>query len=142
MNAEACHACTIAIGKEVRHMKKIWLYLAVICLVLVVGSAFGDTYTSTSRDRSADPDSMINALDPTNAPGTTMLVYKTRWGFTVADMIGEGGSAAGGMSERQDSVVNYLDPTNAPSEKILKATTGEVMRDDPNSLVHQISPAD
>ena len=122
-------------------MKKIWLILAVICLVLAAGAAFGDEYTTT-KGWASDPDSLINLLDPSNAPAPA-VPHTGLMGLTEEGLPGAGGSAAGGPSEIRDSLVNYLDPSFVPAvAKIPKKTTTEVMRFDPGSVIHQISPTE
>ena len=121
-------------------MKKIGLILAVIGLVLAAGSVFGDEYTTNSKGWASDPDSLINFLDPSNAPAP-VVPHTGLMGLTEEGLPGAGGSAAGGRGEIQDSLVNYLDPSFAPAaERIPKKTTTEVMRFDPASGIHQISP--
>ena len=123
-------------------MKKIGLIVTVICLVLVAGSAFSDEYT-TGKAWASDPDSMINLLDPSNAPAP-IVPHTGLMGLTEEGLPGAGGSAAGGVSEIRDSLVNYLDPSFAPSAvKFPKKTTTEVMRFDRDSGIHhQISPVE
>jgi len=77
-------------------MKKIGLIVVVICLILAVGTALGDEYTTYSKSSAGDPDSMINLLDP----------------------------------------------SNAPAERIPKKLMGGVLRIDPDSGIHQISPVE
>jgi hypothetical protein len=117
-------------------MKKIGLILAVIGLVLVAGSALGDEYTNT-KGWASDPDSLINFLDPSNAPAPVVR-HTGLMGLTEEGLPGAGGSAAGGRSEMRDSLVNYLDPSYEPA--IPKKLTTGVMRFDPDSGIHQISP--
>ena len=122
-------------------MKKIWLLLVMICLVLVAGTAFGDEFTTKTNDWASNPDSLINVLDPSNAPAPIVPAHRGLLGLTEEGLPGAGGSAAGGRSETRDSLVNYLDPSNAPAEKIPKRSTTEFMRDNPDSLIYQISPS-
>jgi hypothetical protein len=120
-------------------MKKIGLILAVIGLVLAAGSVFGDEYTTNAKGWAGDPDSLINFLDPSNAPAP-IVPHRGLMGLTEEGLPGAGGSAAGGRGVMRDSLVNYLDPSYEPAERIPKKTNTEVMRYDPDSLIHQISP--
>ena len=100
-------------------MKKIGLIIAVICLILAVGSALGDEYTANSRGWAGDPDSMINLLDPSNAP-EPVIPHKGLMGLNEEGLPGARGSAAGGRQEMPDSLVNYLDPSYEPAVNVLK----------------------
>ncbi|MGB9081151.1 MAG: hypothetical protein WCD00_07610 [Desulfuromonadaceae bacterium] len=120
-------------------MKKIGLIVAVICLILAVGSALGDEYTTNSKGWASDPDSMINILDPSNAPAR-VIPHKGLMGLTEEGLPGDKGSAAGGRSEVRDSLVNYLDPSYTPA--IAKKIATGALRFDPGSGVHEISPVE
>ena len=123
-------------------MKKIWMLVAVLCLVLAAGSAFGEEYGTMAKDPTSDPDSLINFLDPSNAPGAIMPAHKGLLGLTEEGLPGAGGWAAGGRGEMKDSLLFYLDPSYAPAEFVPKKTTTEVKPIDPDSIIHQISPVD
>jgi len=120
-------------------MKKVGLFLAVICLVLAAGSVFGDEYTTKAKDPTSNPDSLINFLDPSNAPGVTVPAQE---GLTEEGLPGARGSAAGGRSEFKDSMLNYLDPSYEPVERMQIKTAPEVKPIGPDSLIRQISPID
>jgi hypothetical protein len=120
-------------------MKKIMLFLTVIILVLAVGSAFGDEYATKTMGWASDPDSLINVLDPSNAPAP-IIPHKGLMGLTEEGLPGARGSAAGGLRETPDSLVNYLDPSYEPAERIPKKLMTGVFRIDPDSGIHQISP--
>lgn len=122
-------------------MKKIGLIIAVICLILAVGSALGDEYTANSKGWASDPDSIINLLDPSNAPAP-VIPHKGLMGLNEEGLPGTQGSAAGGRQEMPDSLVNYLDPSYEPAERIPKKLMTGVLRIDPDSGIHQISPVE
>jgi hypothetical protein len=121
-------------------MKKIGLILAVICLVLSAGLAFGNENAVKPSGGINDPDSLINLLDPSNAPAA-VIPHTGLMGLTEEGLPGAKGSAAGGPTEVRDSLVNYLDPSYEPARNMPKKTS-EAMRFDPGSVVHQISPTD
>jgi hypothetical protein len=118
-------------------MKKIGLIVAVIFLVLAAGVVFGDEYGMETKGWASDPDSLINFLDPSNAPAPK-VPHKGLMGLTEQGLPGAGGTAAGGPSEVRDSLVNYLDPSYTPGVP-KKFATG-ALRIDPDSGIHQISP--
>jgi hypothetical protein len=121
-------------------MKKIGLIVAaVICLILAVGTALGDEYTTNSKGWAGDPDSMINFLDPSNAP-VPVIPHKGLMGLTEEGLPGAKGSAAGGQREMTDSLVNYLDPSITPAERVPKKLMSGILRIDPDSGIHRISP--
>ena len=120
-------------------MKKIGLIVTVIFLVLAAGVVFGDDYGTSTKGWASDPDSLINSLDPSNAPAL-MVPHTGLMGMTEEGLPGAKGSAAGGRSETTDSLVNYLDPSYEPPERIPKKLTSGAFRNDPASGIHQISP--
>jgi hypothetical protein len=122
-------------------MKKIGLIVVVICLILAVGTALGDEYTTNSKVWAGDPDSMINLLDPSNAPAPA-IPHKGLMGLTEEGLPGAKGSAAGGQRVTPDSLVNYLDPSYEPAERIPKKLMSGVLRIDPDSGIYQISPVE
>jgi hypothetical protein len=121
-------------------MKKIGLILAILCLVVAVGTAFGDEYTDT-KAWGSNPDSLIYYLDPSNAPAPQVL-HTGLMGLNEEGLPGARGSAAGGAGEIRDSLVNYLDPEFVPAAVKFpkKSATVDFMRYEPDSLTHQISP--
>ena len=120
-------------------MKKLLLIISVLCLVLAAGAVFGEEYTINTTGWGSDPDSLINALDPENAP-IPIVPHKGLLGLTEEGLPGARGYAAGGPSETRDSLVNYLDPSFEPGMP-KKLKTG-VLLFDPDSMVHQISPVE
>lgn len=122
-------------------MKKIGLIVAVIILVLAVGSAFGDEYATKTMGWASDPDSLINFLDPSNAPAP-IIPHKGLMGLTEEGLPGARGVAAGGLRETTDSLVNYLDPSFEPATGIPKKLMTGVLRIDPDSGIHKISPVE
>ena len=116
-------------------MKKIGLIVAVIFLVLVAGAVFGAE--TEARGWASDPDSLINFLDPSNAPAPA-VPHRGLMGLTEEGLPGARGTAAGGPSEVRDSLVNYLDPSYTPA--MPQKLTAGALRFDPDSMVHQTSP--
>ena len=110
-----------------------------ICLVLAVGSAFGDEYATNTKGWASNPDSLINFLDPSNAPAP-IVPHTGLMGLTEEGLTGAKGSAAGGRSVTTDSLVTYLDPSYEPPDRIPKKLTSGVFRIDPDSGIYQISP--
>lgn len=96
------------------------MLLAVICFVLIAGFAFGDEYTMESKGGPNDPDSLINTLDPGNAPAQMIPAHKGLMGLNEEGLPGAYGSAAGGRREIQDTFLNYLNPSNELGETIQK----------------------
>ncbi len=118
-------------------MKKIGLIVAVIFLILAAGAVFGAEYATETKGWASDPDSLINFLDPSNAPAP-VVPHRGLMGLTEEGLPGARGAAAGGPSEVRDSLVNYLDPSYTPA--IPKKLTTGALRFDPDSMVHQTSP--
>jgi hypothetical protein len=104
-------------------MKRVIVLLVVVGVVVAFGSAFA-----------LEKDSMINYLDPSNAP----VVKATE--ATGLQGLPAGGSGAGGMGENADSFINYLDPSNAPKARV-KEPAAKIVRDDPDGFVHTIDPS-
>jgi len=94
-------------------MKKIGLIFVIAFLLLVSASAFGNENMMKGNGWAANPDSMINQLDPSNAP-TIIPAHSGLMGLTEEGLPGAGGSAAGGPREARDSFVNYVDPSSVP----------------------------
>ena len=109
-------------------MKKIMLLLSVIGLVLVFGLSFAEEGMTKTRGPMGDPDSLINFLDPSNAPVATVPLHRGLLGLTEEGLPGAGGSAAGDMSENPDSLIHYLDPSNVPGTRVTgKAGVGVIL---------------
>lgn len=112
--------------KEAMTMKKILGFVSVVGLSLVFGLGFAE-----AKDATLDPDSMINYLDPSNAPARV-----------APKATGEAtGSAVGGMRENPDSLINSLDPSNAPSAARPKGIVVAAAPANLDSIIHFISPA-
>ncbi len=120
-------------------MKRIISILMLLGMFLVVVTAFGMETAAIAKDSTLDPDSMVNYLDPTNAPVAAVAEHRGLMGLTEWGLPGIGGSAAGGMGENPDSIVYHLDPTNAPSERI---PTGQsrIVPENFDSIIHFLSP--
>lgn len=123
-------------------MKKIlWMIIAALGMVLVVGTALAaEKNVMVFKDPTADPDSMINTLDPSNAPVRVVPAHRGLLGLTEEGLPGVKGAAAGGMGEKTDSLINDLDPSNAPGARIMKGSAVTTRRDDPDSFIHIIAP--
>ena len=121
-------------------MKKIMLLLMVIGLVLVFGISFAEEGMATAKGTMNDPDSLINYLDPSNAPVVKVPAHRGLLGLTEEGLPGAGGSAAGGM-ENPDSFINYLDPSNAPGTRFTGKAGVGVIRDNPDSIIHTLDPS-
>ena len=122
-------------------MKRIMLLLTVIGLVLVFGLSFAEEGMATTKGPMDDPDSLINYLDPSNAPVVKVPAERGMFGVTEEGLPGAGGSAAGGLSENPDSFINYLDPTNAPGARVTEKVARGVVRDNPDSIIHTLDPS-
>jgi hypothetical protein len=110
--------------EEVLAMKRIIVLVAVVGVVVAFGSAFAFA-----------EESMINYLDPSNAP----VVKATE--ATGLMGLPEGGSGAGGRGENPESFINYLDPSNAPASRVVKGPAAAITRDDPDGFIHTIDPS-
>jgi hypothetical protein len=120
-------------------MKRIISVLMLIGIFLIVVTAFGAETVAIAKDSTLDPDSMVNYLDPTNAPAAAVAEHRGLLGLTEWGLPGIGGSAAGGMGDNPDSMLYVLDPTNAPSERI---ATGQkkIVPENRESIIHFLSP--
>jgi hypothetical protein len=121
--------------KEAMTMKRILVFAAALGLCLVFGLAFAGENITKTKDATLDPDSLINYLDPINAPARVVPEATGLFGLEVT------GSAAGSMRENPDSLINFLDPANAPSATVPRGPAARVAPDNPDSVIHFISPA-
>jgi hypothetical protein len=121
------------IEKE-KKMKKTLMVLMTVMLAATLGTAYANESAAARGAAIGDRDSLINTLDPTNAPAAVVA------GESRIEGSGAGGTFAG-ISENADSLINYLDPSNAPKARIAASTATAGSRESADSLIYDLDPS-